>query len=378
MSSAGTVPRGDSRPGEARPPLRLLLLSESAGLASVLARLIDRRDQLTRSGWSREVAEHGGLADADLVILDVPRLARVAAFQQLRRSYRGPLVVLVERGDIGRGLPADKARTLLARPFSTDELKAALGLPSLGAERPAASRPPLPVGKPAAKGAGPGAVDAPAALAGKAPALVAPPVGTGGVVPMFPAADQVHAGRRVGAVVDAKAAAQQAPPRPGAPAVAVPPETPTGGRFGLLVARLVHGWRARRAVRVAGFASLAAVAFMVAFSLAAQGRCGPGCDALTGIIAPVSTLPAADSPAAPTPSVRRLPPSTTSPPPSSGFQGAPGGVLGSTTSTTRRATTTTRASVTTRPATTRPPTTTAPTTTATTTPTTTATTLPTP
>jgi hypothetical protein len=400
VSSAGTMPRGDSRPGEARPPRRLVLLSESAGLAAVLTRLLDRRDQLTRSDWSREVAEQGGFGNADLVVLDVPRAGRAAAFQQLRRRYRGPVVVFVERGDNGRGLPADEARTLLARPFSTDELTAALGLPELGAggvrgalgrspdgtgRRPAVTRPTRPTAVPAANAAPPapkvsppGATDAPATLAGKAPTLVAPKAGTGGVVSMFPSGGDDRAGKRAGAVVDGKAmvdgkaAARQAPPRPGAQPGAVPPETPRSNRLGSLFAGLVHGWRARRTVRIAGFASLAAVAFMVAFALAAQGRCGPGCDALTGFISPASTFPAADSPAAPTTSVRKSPPSTTSPPPGSGFQGVPGGVLGSTTSTTRRATTTTR-----RPsATTRPTTPTSAPTTATTLPPTTATTLP--
>jgi hypothetical protein len=379
VSSAGTMPRGDSGPGEAHLSRRVLLLSESAGLAAVLTRLLDRRDQLTRSGWSREVAEQGGFGNADLVVLDVPRAGRAAAFQQLRRRYRGPVVVFVERGDKGRGLPADEARTLLARPFSTHELKAALGLPEPGprgvrgtplgspervGRRPAATRPPLPTAVPVAKGPPPDAVDAPAALAGKAPTLVAPPAGTGGVVTMFPSAGDDRAAKRVAPVVDGKAAARQAPPRPGAQPGAVPPETPRRNRLGSLFAGLVHGWRARRTVRIAGFAGLAAIAFMVAFALAAQGRCGPGCDALTGIIAPAKTLPAADPPAAPTTTVRRQPPSTTSPS-GSGFQGAPGGVLGSTTSTTRRATSTTRKpSATTRPTppTTAPPTTAPPTT----------------
>jgi len=386
VSSAGTMPRGDSRPGEARPPRRVLLLSESAGLAAVLTRLLDRRDQLTRSGWSREVAEQGGFGNADLVVLDVPRAGRAAAFQQLRRRYRGPVVVFVERGDKGRGLPADEARTLLARPFSTHELKAALGLPEPGPRgvrgtplgspgrvdrRPAATRPPLPTAVPVAKGPPPGAMDAPATLAGKAPTLVAPPAGTGGVVSMFPPAGDERPSRRVGAVVDGKAAAQQAPPRPGAQPGGAPAETPRRNRLELLLAGLVHGWRARRAVRIAGFAGLAAVAFLVAFALAAQGRCGPGCDTLTGIISPASTLPEVGSSGVSATTVRRLPPSTTTPTLGSGVRGVPGGVLGSTTSTTRRTTTTRGSSPTTRPTT---PTTTP--TTATTLPPTTATTLP--
>jgi hypothetical protein len=161
---------------------------------------------------------------------------------------------------------------------------------------------------------------------------------------MFPPAGEERASRRASVVVDGKAAAQQAPPRPGAQPGGTPPEAPRRSRLGLLLAGLVHGWRARRTVRIAGFAGLAAVAFLAAFALAAQGRCGPGCDALTGIISPASTLPEVGSSGTPATTVRRLPPSTTTPTPGSGVRGVPGGLLGSTTSTTHRATTTTRRS----------------------------------
>jgi hypothetical protein len=464
VSTAGTVPRGDSTPGEAHPPRRVVLLSESAGLATVLGRLLDRRDQLTRIGWPREVAEQGELDNADLVVLDVPDADRIAAVDQLRRRYRGPVVVFVERGDNGRRLPPDQACTLLARPFSADELRAALGLSEPGtgqdratprgtrdaaARRPAPTQPaPLPAAKRSRPGApsAPSAADAPAALAGKAPTLVAPPAGTGRVVSLFPApAVDDRAARRLpapaerkpvadgaavveipaapmegrpalgegtapatgarpaapggapaggpavaapggpaagptAAVVDGppapvhgKAAARPAPPRPGAQPGATPPEPPRRSRLAALVAGIVDGWRTRRAVRIAGLVGLAAVAFMVAFVLAAQGRCGPGCDALTGIITPAKTLPAAKPPAAPTTTPRKPPPSTTLPPSGSGYRGVvPGGAFASTTSTTRRATTTSRRPTsTTRRATTTSATTTSATTTSSTTTTTT-------
>jgi hypothetical protein len=383
VSFAGTVTRGDLRPAQAGVPRRLLLLSESAGLAAVLTCLLEPRDRLTRSAWSDEAAERARLSDADLVVLDVPRDARAAVFAQLRGRYHGPVVVLVERGDKGAGLPPDRARTLLARPFSTDDLWAALSLPAPAAKPPeappsAAPRRPSPAAPPPRADA----TTAPAALAGKAATLVAPRAGTGEIASLFPpAGDRGHAGDRGVLSVDGKAFARVAPPRVGAPP---PGAAPPGRRpLGVLLADLAHGWRSRRTVRIAGFSVLAAVAFMVAFALAAQGRCGPGCDDLTRI-APVTTLPDADSPLAPTTAVRRLPPSTTvTTPPGSGFRGVPGGVLGSTTSTSRRATTTSRASSgTTRPTTptTKPPTTptTDPTTTDTTAPTTTDTTLPTP
>jgi hypothetical protein len=464
VSSAGTMARGDLGPAQAGVPRRLLLLSESAGLAAVVTCLLDPRDRLTRSAWSNEAVERARLAEADLVVLDVARDARAAVFARLRRRYHGPVVVLVERGDKGAGLPPDGARTLLARPFSTDDLRAALSLPPSAppsaprapdlrppdlrppdlrppdlrppdlrppdlrppdlrppdagppvgapAARPPDARPPRPRRAPPPAGQPPrvDATTAPAALAGKAESLVAPRAGTGEVALLFPSAgdggharghqrdrghpaDRVHPGDlahpgdrgRLGDLahpgdrgrlgdrghpgesgvlsVDGKAFARVAPPRVGAP----PPGSTTAGRrpLGVLLADLAHGWRSRRTVRIAAFSALAAVAFMVAFALAAQGRCGPGCDDLTGI-APVTTLPAADAPLAPTTAGKRLPPSTTAAtPPGSGARGVPGGVLGSTTSTTRRATSTTRASSgTTRPTTpaTKPPTTQPPTT----------------
>jgi hypothetical protein len=419
VSSAGTVTRGDFRPREAGLPRRLVLLSESAGLAAVLTCLLDPRDRLTRSAWTDDAAGDRHLADADLVVLDVPRDARAAAFAQVRRRYRGPVVVLVDRGDKGRGLPPDPGRTLLARPFSTDDLRAALNLgpaeppaqaaptrpapPTPAPSRPAPAtpavrRPPAPAGpgpwpavpEPRAagreprRGGGPdprpgapataagaasaaaggaatapavGAGVAPAALAGKAASMVAPPAGSAEVASLFAApGERAYPGQSGILSVDGKAAARVAPPRPGAPAA-----EPSGrrGRLAVLLAGLVHGWRGRRAVRVAGFSGLAAVAFFGAFALAAQGRCGPGCDDLKPI-APVTTLPAVDTPLAPTTTPRRRPPSTTTATPGDGYRGAPAGVAGSTTSTTRRATTTTRASSgTTRPTSpvTKPPTT---------------------
>jgi hypothetical protein len=390
VSSAGTVTRGDFRPREAGLPRRLVLLSESAGLAAVLTCLLDPRDRLTRSAWSDDAAAHHRLADADLVVLDVPRDARAAAFAQVRRSYRGPVVVLVDRGDKGRGLPPDQGRTLLARPFSTDNLKAAL---NLGPAEPAAPAPPRPAPatpappKPAPTAQAPsrptrrppptaaggttapaaGAGVAPAALAGKSANMVAPPAGSAERASLFPALPGERANARQSGIlsVDGKAAARVAPPRPGAPAAEAAGRR---GRLAVLLAGLVHGWRGRRAVRIATFSGVAAVAFLGAFALAAQGRCGPGCDDLKRI-APVTTLPAASTPLAPTTTPRRRPPSTTTATPGGDNRGVPAGVAGSSTSTTRRATTTTRASSgttrptsPTKPPTTQPPPTSAPTT----------------
>jgi DNA-binding NarL/FixJ family response regulator len=133
----------------------------------------------------------------------------------------------------------------------------------------------------------------------------------------------------------------------------------------LLIA-LVEGWQTHRQVRVAGFAVLALLAFTVAFVLAVQGRCGPGCGQLGTGVSPAPTITSIQSWAAPTTGPRH-PTSTTTirvgSPGTGAFLGTTDRRRASVTTTTassrRRAATTTsrRAAVTTRPATTRPPTT---------------------
>ena len=100
---------------------------------------------------------------------------------------------------------------------------------------------------------------------------------------------------------DLKAAARQAPVRraPAAP----PGQLDLIDRAQRLLITLTQGWQARRRVRVAGFSVFALVAFTVAFALASQGRCGPGCDAFGTGFSPIPTVAPASS----------LAPSTTGP-----------------------------------------------------------------
>jgi hypothetical protein len=114
VSSAGTAT--PARRGRKRPPARVLLLSESAGLAAVLGGLLHAEERLTRAGSLREAAEGGGLAAADAVVLDTQADGLLTDLQHLRRLYEGPLVVLVEQGVDGSDLPPDEARTVLVRP----------------------------------------------------------------------------------------------------------------------------------------------------------------------------------------------------------------------------------------------------------------------
>jgi hypothetical protein len=293
----------------------VLLVAESAGLAAVLHHLLDPADRLSRIGSMRELAESRALEAADVVVLDVPPEDRVAAVGQVRRRYLGPLVVLVARTDGPGGPRPDDACRLLPRPFSAEELGAAL--------------------------AGPG-------LPGVAPTVLAP------APPAEATADPVDP-------ADPKAAARRAPVQR---AAATPPgQLDLVDRVLRLLAALTQGWQAKRRVRVAGFSAFALVAFTVAFAVAAQGgRCGPGCDAFGTGFSPAPTIAPASSLASSTTGPKRGATSTTVPsgsPATGAFQGISGaGGRVATTSTTRaKATTTTRRPATTRPATTRPVTT---------------------
>jgi hypothetical protein len=351
MSVTETGTRG-SRPGELH-RRRVVLVAESAGLAGVLNHLLDPADRLSRLGSLRELADSRSLDSADVVVLDVPAKERAAAVGQVRRRYLGPLIVVVDRrGGAGR-LHLDDACTPLARPFSAEELAAAMAVPGRQATAP---RPAAALRVPRFIGTGAGAVGV---------ALVGPP---GGDVPAGPdqAASLVPAAADPKAA-DPKAAARRAPVRP-APAAAT-------GRLSVidraqrLLVTLTQGWQARRRVRVAGFSAFALVAFTVAFVLAAQGRCGPGCDALGTGFSPAPTIAPVESRAAPSTTAPKRPTTTVTSAGTGVFGGLVGGRAAGTTTTTERATTTSRrVTATTRPATTRPATTatTAPTTTATT------------
>jgi hypothetical protein len=313
----------------------VVLLAESAGLAAVLNHLLDPADRLSRIGSLRELAGSRALDSADVVVLDMPVEDRADAFGQVRRRFLGPVVVLVAKGERGRGLHLDDAATLLTRPFSTEDLGAALAVPG----RPASSLPSPWFGTPTA---------ATLAAASTGTGTPAPPAGAG--------------------AVDLKAAARQAPVRraPAAP----PGQLDLIDRAQRLLITLTQGWQARRRVRVAGFSIFALVAFTVAFALASQGRCGPGCDAFGTVFSPMPTIAPASSLAPTTTGPKRSTTTTAATPGTGAFGGiSGGGRAGTTTTTEPRATTTTRKPATTRPPTTRPATTqtTAPPTTTTTT-----------
>jgi DNA-binding response OmpR family regulator len=274
-----------SRPGELH-RRRVVLVAESAGLAVVLGHLLGPTDRLSRLGSLRELPDSQALENADVVVLDLPDGDRAAAVGQVRRRYRGPLVVLAGEGEDPDSLPLDDARTVLHRPFSVDQLRAALAVG-------AANRRKVAVAATVAAAAG--------RVAGARPT----PLG------------QAARGRP-----DRRERAQR-----------------------LLVA-LVEGWRARRQIRVAGFSILALIAFGVAFAVA-QG-CDPACGALDTGVSSAPTITVAGGPSR-NPSVtgpKHAPRPTRTAPVVPGAAGAYQGIssAGPATATTtgRLATTTTR------------------------------------
>jgi hypothetical protein len=344
VTTAGTVTRGTGR--EARPPRRVVLLSESPGLAALLKYLLGASGTLTRFTGVREAADRDGLADADTVVLDLPREGADTTLAQVRHRYRGELIVLADRGHGRPEAAPDPAWTLLERPFSAVDLGTALGMPGLDA----------------ATAPGPKAEPRPEAKADRHP-----PVELRTARPL-PAALGGPGGAKDPA--DVKAAARRAPSW--APfAAAGSAQAGLVDRVSRAAVALTEGWQAKRRVRVAGFSIFALVAFTVAFALAAQGRCGPGCDALGTAFSPAPTVAPASSNAPTTTGPKRPTTTTTATAPSG--TGALRGVSGgrpATTTTVRRATTTTvkptggtsGTTASTRPPTTLPSTTQAPTT----------------
>jgi hypothetical protein len=343
VSMAETGGRG-SRPGELH-RRRVVLVAESAGLAAVLNHLLNPADRLSRIGSLRELAGSRALDSADVVVLDLPVEDRADAFGQVRRRFLGPVVVLVAKGDRGGGLHLDEAATVLTRPFSTDDLGAALAVPG----RPASPSPWF--GTPAAPSVGMISAAAPVGAAAQATATAGAAAqatgSTGAGTPVPPAG---------AGAADLKAAARQAPVRR---AAARPPgQLDLIDRVQRLLVTLTQGWQARRRVRVAGFSVFALVAFTVAFALASQGRCGPGCDAFGTVFSPIPTIAPASSLAPSTTGPKRSTTTTAATPGTGAFGGISGGGRAATTTTTEpRATTTTKKPTTTRPPTTRPATT---------------------
>jgi hypothetical protein len=109
-------------------PQRVALLYRGVRLGAELLALLSEDRQVDVISSPIELAK--GRPPADVVVIDVPAPDRRAVCAQVRRHYRGLLVVLLDAEDNGRDLPPDPNRTLLARPFSMRQLSVALAVPA--------------------------------------------------------------------------------------------------------------------------------------------------------------------------------------------------------------------------------------------------------
>jgi hypothetical protein len=110
-----------SRPGS---PQDVTLLYWGEQRRTELVPLLGQEHQL--SVISSPAALATGEQSVDVLVVDVPKLIRRGFCEQVRRHYQGWLVVLLDPGDSSHDLPPDHNRMLLTRPFSGQELLAAL------------------------------------------------------------------------------------------------------------------------------------------------------------------------------------------------------------------------------------------------------------
>jgi hypothetical protein len=108
-------------------PQSVTFLYRGVRLGTELLALLGEQRRVNVIGSPVELAK--GPA-TDVVVVDVPAQDRWAACEQVRRHYRGPLIVLLGQGESGRALPPDHNRTLLTRPFSIRQLSVALAMPT--------------------------------------------------------------------------------------------------------------------------------------------------------------------------------------------------------------------------------------------------------
>ncbi len=151
---------------------RVALLCGGAGLGVDLLALLGQERAVNVIGAPPELARGG--PPADVVVVDVPAKHRHSICEEIRYYYRGPLIVLLHRGDNGHDLPPDRNRTLLSRPFSMHDLAVALDAAGpASTDSDPAGRLPLPPPHGAQdRGAGPGLGKGRTAVAQAVPQLV--------------------------------------------------------------------------------------------------------------------------------------------------------------------------------------------------------------
>ena len=109
---------------------QVILISSDAELANELATALSDDDRLTVVDAPEDLGKPTVPAIA-AVVVDLPADARRGAYEQLRASYAGEIVLLVGPGEDGdHGLPDDPARRILVRPVAAADLVANLPSPA--------------------------------------------------------------------------------------------------------------------------------------------------------------------------------------------------------------------------------------------------------
>src|SRR6266536_31552 len=106
---------------------RVIVLSRDRRLATIAGGLFDFGEALTCFSSPAELPDwlH---PPVDAVVLDFPRRSRGIVYRQLRQRYHGPVLALLDPGEVQSGLPPNRGRlAVLHRPFSGEELSASLG-----------------------------------------------------------------------------------------------------------------------------------------------------------------------------------------------------------------------------------------------------------
>ena len=105
-------------------PQRVTVLYWGEQPRTTMLALVVEEHQLLVINSPDELTE--GDSPADVVVVDVPARYRPVACEQVRRHYRGQLIVL-DAEDSSHDLPPDPNRMVLSGPFGIHELSAALG-----------------------------------------------------------------------------------------------------------------------------------------------------------------------------------------------------------------------------------------------------------
>jgi len=107
---------------------RVVLLSRDNGLASVVGVALTNGDRVAHIRSTSELTDWSEDTVAAVVLDSRPELHR-QGYKQVRDRYRGPLVMLLDRGERHPSLPPDGARRYLYRPFGAADVAAVLGTP---------------------------------------------------------------------------------------------------------------------------------------------------------------------------------------------------------------------------------------------------------